>query len=253
MNEKRAPWMKWYGADWRADPRLRMCSLAARGLWIELLGFMHEADPYGHLVINGRSPLVDDIAALVGAPTKVVKAALAELERHGVPSFTDADVMFSRRMVRDKAKAEADRANGRGGGNPRLKPDDNETDKPDNTPPPTGGITGGVNPPDKAQRPEARGHSDPNGSGGQPPDPLKALFDFGVSVLTAAKVPEQQARGMLGKWRKTLHDDGKLMALLVSAERNHAIEPLAYLQKSVATAEAKARHGSGFVPPGVGG
>jgi hypothetical protein len=98
------------------------------------------------------------------------------------------------------------------------------------------------------------GHSsDPNGSGGKPPNPVKALFDFGVSVLTAAKVPEQQARGMLGKWRKTLHDDGKLMALLVSAEQNHAIEPLAYLQKSVASAEAKARHGSGYVPPGVGG
>lgn len=98
------------------------------------------------------------------------------------------------------------------------------------------------------------GHtSDPNGSGGKPPDPVKALFDFGVSVLTAAKVPEQQARGMLGKWRKILRDDGKLMALLVSAEQNHAIEPLAYLQKSVASAEAKARHGSGYVPPGVGG
>ena len=42
-------------------------------------------------------------------------------------------------MVRDKAKAEKDRANGKGGGNPKLK--------------------GGVNPKDKAQIPEARDQS----------------------------------------------------------------------------------------------
>ena len=50
------PWLKFYPADWRADPRLRMCSLAARGLWIELMSYMHEGEPYGHLTIDGVPP-----------------------------------------------------------------------------------------------------------------------------------------------------------------------------------------------------
>jgi hypothetical protein len=59
------PWLRWYPGDWRADPRLRMCSLAARGLWIELLGFMHEAEPYGHFIVGGAAPSEREIAKLV--------------------------------------------------------------------------------------------------------------------------------------------------------------------------------------------
>ena len=45
------PWMKFYTADWRSDPALRMCSMAARGLWVEMICLMHEATPYGQLLI----------------------------------------------------------------------------------------------------------------------------------------------------------------------------------------------------------
>lgn len=134
------PWMKFYPADWRADPRLRMCSLAARGLWIDMISYMHEAEPYGHLLINGIAPSTEDIAALVGRPLGEVRKALAELEARQVFSRQDDGAMFSRRMVRDKAKADQDRENGKGGGNPELIGEDK----------------GGVNPPDKAQKPEAR-------------------------------------------------------------------------------------------------
>lgn len=37
------PWLKFYPTDWRSDPALKMCSLAARGLWIEMIALMHEA------------------------------------------------------------------------------------------------------------------------------------------------------------------------------------------------------------------
>lgn len=105
------PWFKWWPRDWRADPRLRLCSLAARGLWIEMLGYMHEAEPYGHLLIDGRPPTVDSISALVGRPIKEVKKALDELENQGVFSrdSDQRDVIFSRRMVRDNVRAEEGR------------------------------------------------------------------------------------------------------------------------------------------------
>jgi len=135
------PWMKWYPSDWRSDPRLRMCSLSARGLWIELIGYMHEAEPYGYLIINDMGPDIDDVAALVGRPVAEVRKAMAELEKRGVYSASpEWSAIYSRRMVRDKAKADKDRQNGKGGGNPKLRLVVNE----------------GVNPPDKAQIPEAR-------------------------------------------------------------------------------------------------
>jgi len=54
-----APWMKFYPRDWRGDQALRAVSIAARGLWMECLCIMHEAKPYGHLVLNGQ-PVGDD-------------------------------------------------------------------------------------------------------------------------------------------------------------------------------------------------
>lgn len=141
---KRKPWMKWYPADWRADPRLRMCSLAARGLWADLISYMHEGTPYGHLTIESVPPDLHGIAALVGRPLHEVKKALAELEARQVFSHTEDGVIFSRRMVRDQDKADRDHQNGKGGGNPEI----------------TKAVKGGVNPPSeegvKAQRLETR-------------------------------------------------------------------------------------------------
>jgi hypothetical protein len=130
------PWMKYYPRDWRADPRLRMCSLAARGLWADLMGYMHEAEPYGYLLIDGKKPDLGNIAALVGRPLAETRRALAELAEHGVYSLDENEVLYSRRMVRDAAKELKDRENGKIGGNPRL--------------------TEGVNPPLKAQSPDTR-------------------------------------------------------------------------------------------------
>lgn len=158
----RRPWMKWYPADWRADPRLRMCSYAARGLWTDLLSLMHEAEPYGHLLINGIAPSNKQIASLLGGSEREIKTLVAELEHAGVFSRTNDGTIYSRRMVRDKAQSDTDTANGKRGGNPKI----------------TQPLNGGVNPspepkvktPDKAHMLEARSqkleskNSDPDGS-----------------------------------------------------------------------------------------
>lgn len=130
-----APWFKFYPSDWRADPALRMCSIGARGLWMEMLCVMHEANPRGALMVNGNPVTERQLAGLTGCALKEVLSLLEELEAAGVFS-RDNGVIFSRRMRRDDEKAERDKANGRSGGNPSLKR--------------------GVNPKDKAQKPEAR-------------------------------------------------------------------------------------------------
>ena len=97
--------MKFYPRDWRGDQALRSVSVAARGLWIECLCIMHEAKPYGHLVLNGKPVEGDTLARMAGIPVDEVSALMAELRQAGVLSASSNGVVFSRRMTRDHARA----------------------------------------------------------------------------------------------------------------------------------------------------
>ncbi len=95
------PWLKFFPADWRADPALRMCSLASRGLWMEMLCVMHEATPRGYLVVNGKPMQERQIASLAGCTLDEVTDHLNELIDAGVCSTDEAGVIICRRMVRE--------------------------------------------------------------------------------------------------------------------------------------------------------
>lgn len=141
--------MKWYPSDWRGDQALRICSLAARGLWIEMINIMHESVKPGHLLINGKPVTETQLALLTGAPSTQVKELIDELEAAGVFSRNRDGVIYSRRMTRDHKRAQTARKNGRKGGNPKLGKQRriSDWDNPPDKPPDKGH--------DKPQRPEA--------------------------------------------------------------------------------------------------
>ena len=62
------------------------------------------------------------------------------------------------------------------------------------------------------------------------PDMMKVMFDGGVSLLGQAGIPEGKARGILGRWKKG-HGAPKVIEAIASAQRNGAIEPVAYITK----------------------
>jgi hypothetical protein len=103
-------WLKFWPQDWQRDPALRICTLAARGLWIELLSLAHDAKPYGHILVNGRQPNNKQMAAVAGCTEAEVAALLAELEEAGVFSKTPDGTIYSRRMVRDAESSQAGRS-----------------------------------------------------------------------------------------------------------------------------------------------
>lgn len=88
---------------------MRAVSIAARGLWMEMLCIMHEASPYGHLVLGDLVVSNDVLARMAGAGVEEVSALLIELESAGVLSRTRKDVIYSRRMVKDRNRAEKGR------------------------------------------------------------------------------------------------------------------------------------------------
>lgn len=202
------PWMKFFPSDWRADPALRLCGMAARGLWIEMIGIMHEATPRGLLLVKGVAPSTKQLAALVGGAVDEVEILLSELEAAGVFSRKRNGVIFSRRMEADENRARKNRENGRKGGNPALSVTHCD---PDNNPP-------SDNPPDKGevktQKPEARSQNqkekkepaaaalyDPPARAAAaapaaaPPEPESDPLE---AVLTAARI--DVSKDISGKW-----------------------------------------------------
>lgn len=62
------PAFQFYTKDWQTNPKLRRCSPAARGVWMDVLCLMHQADEYGVL----RWPL-KEIANAAGATLALVR------------------------------------------------------------------------------------------------------------------------------------------------------------------------------------
>ncbi|MDY0038596.1 MAG: hypothetical protein RBS05_22045 [Zoogloea oleivorans] len=114
------PAFQFYPADWRKDPALSACSLAARGLWIELMCVAHEGDTYGVLSINGKPMAPAQIARMVGESPSIINRLLAELEGAGVFSRDEQGCIYSRRMVKDERLRNVRANAGRLGGNPNL-------------------------------------------------------------------------------------------------------------------------------------
>jgi hypothetical protein len=116
--------MQFYPNDWQSDGQLRMCSLAARGVWLEMLCVMWKAPRRGYLESAEGVPLTpDQLSRLIGENKEILTTLLAELEAAGVYSReTGSEVIYSRRIVKDiKYKAECSAAGRKGGGNPTFK------------------------------------------------------------------------------------------------------------------------------------
>ncbi len=113
-------WSKFFWSDWESDTALRMCSLAAQGLWMRLLCVAAQHDPIGFVAVNGRPLDGQDIARVAGVSVPEAESLLQELDRNGVFSRDRKQRIYSRRMVRDAKKSATAIKNGKGGGNPTL-------------------------------------------------------------------------------------------------------------------------------------
>lgn len=76
----RTPSFQFYPSDWFGNAKLRRCSDAARGAWIDVLCILHDADEYGIV----RWPL-GDLARAAGVQPRLLK----ELLEKGVLKGTD--------------------------------------------------------------------------------------------------------------------------------------------------------------------
>lgn len=238
------PSFQFYPADWRNDAGLKLCSLSARGLWIEMICIMHAAHPYGHLCAAGRPLDTGDLSKLVGESERDVKKWLEELLRNNVCSIEEGAIV-SRRMVRDESLREKRAAGGEAGskfgklgaehGNkggrpkketgdkkPPLPPHFKQNEEPPFKPPPSSSSSSSSSP---------SGNSVPVGTGGAAAkltDPSEIIFGYGLGMLTSAGTAEKQARSFLGGLRK-MHGDDALIDKLRECAKAKPLQPLEWL------------------------
>lgn len=228
------PAFQFYPADWRKDSELQSCSIAARGLWVEMICIMHECDPYGHLVVNGKAMTVAQLSRLIGETPKTTQALLDELESAGVFARTADGCIYSKRMVKDEqvrnARAKGGEAggehghkgalHGKKGGRPRKEEGGLETPLKtplgeENKPPPSSStsVITGTNVPDAVASPE------------------QIIFGIGLQILTRTGISEKSARFFLGKHIKA--NKTKLAEVIGYLAANPKIEPRAYIEAAM--------------------
>ena len=89
------PSLQFYPGDWMKDPAVRSVTVAARGLWIDMLCLMHESDRRGYLQhATGRPVSAEQLARMTGCSASEVARLLRELEECGVFSRTNIPAGF---------------------------------------------------------------------------------------------------------------------------------------------------------------
>lgn len=192
----RLPWTKFFWADWESDAALRMCGLAAQGLWMRMLCIAAQHDPIGYVAINGRPLGVTDIARMAGVTETEAAELLEDLSRNGVFSRDRRGTIYSRRLIRDAKRTAIARKNGKTGGNPTLLKERENSDQ-DNPP---------LKSADNTQRPEARSQIKKREANASPkergsrlseawvPGPLSAQAARDAAKLGAARVERELGR-----------------------------------------------------------
>ncbi len=99
--EDKNVWTKWFWQDWQADTNIKVSSLAARGLWIEMLAIMAKSEKRGFLMLNGKQIESKLLAKLIGEEESIVKNLLEELKENGVYSIDESGIIYCRRMERE--------------------------------------------------------------------------------------------------------------------------------------------------------
>lgn len=178
------PHLQFYVGDWRKAIDVQSHSYHDRGVWFELLCFMHESEQRGKLITNGKAIPDEAICRMLGLDKQVgLKTIQALLDSGVADRDPETGALMSRRMVRDeqlrKIRAEA----GKKGGNPLLLKQNPTT--PVNQIPDIDNDTG-------------NSASEEKGTGEKPPDPPPKP-DRKIEIATKARVAVQWLNAQAGR------------------------------------------------------
>lgn len=104
MNDKN-PHSSWFWNDHDNEPGLRLCSLAAHGLWMRLLAIAARSPEHGIVQIGDQPSTLETVLPFIARGTaetvETVRALIDELLTSGTASLDRKGRIYCRRMVRD--------------------------------------------------------------------------------------------------------------------------------------------------------
>ncbi len=202
------PWEKFWYQEWRGDTKLRDCSAAARGVWIEVLCMMWSEG------VGTMSRSTENWSRQIGIPADVTDLALRELKKNEVGDieFRNAGVTItSRRIQRELNKREQ--------GNLRVKKHREKAAGNDSvTDDVTGYVTG------RGKRKEERGHIKEQKSKAKPPK--NDLEPLPPEAFSEAKNLDISPALLVLRYKARRDPVWILAALLRTAERAKQTPPL---------------------------
>lgn len=110
------PQMPFYYKDWIADANLSRCSLASKGVAIELICLMWDCDERGKLITAGSPWTMADIRQVVRGPDDDIETCVIELVAKQVIKIDSSKCYYSSRMLKDENKRVQLAINGSKGG-----------------------------------------------------------------------------------------------------------------------------------------
>lgn len=193
------PWTKFFWSDWENDKKLRLCSLAAQGLWMRMLCVCAESDQVGFLMVNGKTVTIEALAKLVGNPVEEIAALVGDLEINGVFYRDRHGNIYNKRMTDAEKVRKDNQKNGSTGGKVSVRkqkgifdPLGKETERQSERTPERPPERDTERPPEPhGRKPEANSHK-PEAKASLEGDALK---DFGDSVLAAFGMSPQEFIG----------------------------------------------------------
>jgi len=110
IKDGKSPGYWHYPADFERD--VAGLSLAAQGLWIRMLGWMHQNEAHrGFLELPSGQPLSEkQISLRIGRTVREIRPRIAELKNLGIVSITPSGALYCRRMARETHISEVRRA-----------------------------------------------------------------------------------------------------------------------------------------------
>lgn len=243
------PAFQFYPGDWRGNAKLRRCSEAARGAWIDVLCVLHDADEYGVC----RWPL-RDLTRAAGVSMRSIQEltrnAVLKGADHGAEPFVytprhagkdgepvalveakGGPVWYSSRFVRDEHVRQ------RRGASTQFT---SESQPPKRQPKATPNHGFGERQGDGASSSASSSKDQklPTSSERKAldEDPVKSMIDGAVTYMASCGIGEKQARSVIGMTRKAVGDTSAA-ELLTAMQQQRIAAPAGWLRKA-----AEGRH-----------
>lgn len=246
------PSFQFYPADWSANPNLKRCTFAEKGIWLEVMCLLHDQLEYGVLrwslqeIATAVKCRVADLRALhrkgvLKGDDEALQDPFVYVPRSGrkdgapvelVPAQA-GPIWFSSRMVKDEYVRGLRADGGTGGEGNRPAPKGSPKGSPDASPKPPFGEAFG---PRTSSSPSSEEGSEDKSSGAEGADPDLDATAWQTAVVVLTKqggLTEPTSRRLFGKLLSTNGLEARdLLPALSGAMVNKTRDPQSYLSRS---------------------